>query len=59
MQRYDCPKSIFPDKMYFHEYYSIVRKYPIVMYKICGVGERSFHPKLYLSICHCTEIILW
>jgi len=29
------------------------------MYKVCGVGERSFHPKLYLSICHCTEIILW
>lgn len=59
MQRYDCHKYIFPHKMYFGEYYSIVRKYPIVVYKICGEGERSFHPKLYLSICHCTEIILW
>lgn len=59
MQRYDCCKSIFPHKMYFGEHYSIVRKYPIVVYKICGVGERQFHPKLYLSICHCTEIILW
>ena len=50
--------------MYFGEYYSIVRKYPIVVYKICDVGEKSFHPKLYLSICHClnqecTEIIHW
>ena len=23
------------------------------------MAERSFHPKLYLFICHCTEIILW
>jgi hypothetical protein len=30
--------------MYFGEYYSIVRKYSIVVYKIYGVGERSFHP---------------
>ena len=32
MQRYDCRKSIFPHKMYFGEYYSIVRKYPIVVW---------------------------
>jgi len=31
MQRHDCCKSIFPHKMYFGEYYSIVRKYPIVV----------------------------
>jgi hypothetical protein len=59
MQRYDCHKSIFPHTMYFGECYSIVRKYPVVVYKIYGVGERSVHPKLYLSICHCTEIIFW
>lgn len=44
MQRYDCHKPVFPHKMYFGEYYSIVRKYSIVVYKIYGVGERSFHP---------------
>ena len=59
MQRYDCHKSIFLHTMYFGEYYSIVRKYPVVVYTICGVGERSVHPKLCLSICHCTEIIFW
>jgi hypothetical protein len=32
MQRYYCHRSIFPHKIYFGEYYSIVRKYPVVVW---------------------------